>query len=98
MKCGHVKKRQTASLESVPLGVAKKIIGCSSNTCNEVVRGKMRLDSLKCRRDRCKLKWWYKVNNMESLYSLYLNASSTLKSYNLQLIFHCLDLTAATIH
>ena len=25
----------------------------------------MGLESLKARRDRCKLKWWYKVNNLE---------------------------------
>ena len=25
----------------------------------------MGLESLKARRDRCKLKWWYKVNNLD---------------------------------
>ena len=58
-------KRQTASLESIQLGAAKKILGCSSKTCNEAVRGDMGLESLKARRDRCKLKWWYKVNNLD---------------------------------
>ena len=53
-----------ASLESIQLG-AKKILGCSSKTCNEAVRGDMGLESLKARRDRCKLKWWYKVNNLD---------------------------------
>ena len=53
-------KRQTASLESIQLGAAKKMLGCSSKTCNEAVRGVMGLESLKGRRDRCKLKWWYK--------------------------------------
>ena len=57
-------KCQIASLESIQLGAAKKILGCSSKTCNEAVRGDMGLESLKARRDRCKLKWWYKVNNL----------------------------------
>ena len=58
--------RQTASLESTQLGAAKKILGCSSQTCNEAVRGDMGLESLKGGRDRCKLKWWYKVNNLDA--------------------------------
>ena len=33
---------------------------CLSETCNEVVRGDMGLDSLQGRRDKAKLKWWYK--------------------------------------
>ena len=36
-------------------------LGCSSKTCNEVVRGDMGLDTLQSRRDRAKLKWWYKL-------------------------------------
>ena len=56
-------KRQTASLESIQL---ETIFGCSSKTCNEAVRGYMGLESLKSRRDRCKLKWWYKVNNLDA--------------------------------
>ena len=43
------------------LGVAKKILGSSSRTCNEAVRGDMGLDTLKSRRDKAKLKWWYKL-------------------------------------
>ena len=34
-------KRQTSSVESIQLGAAKKILGCSSKTCNEAVRGDM---------------------------------------------------------
>ena len=34
--------------------------------CNEAVRGDMELESLKGRRDRCKLKWWYKFNNFDA--------------------------------
>ena len=33
-------------------------------TCNEAVRGDMGLDSLQGRRDKAKLKWWYKVATM----------------------------------
>ena len=32
-------KTQAAALESVMLGGAKRILGCSSKTCNEAVRG-----------------------------------------------------------
>ena len=39
----------------------KRILGCSSKTCNEVVRGDMGLDTMQSRRDRAKLKWWYKL-------------------------------------
>ena len=54
-------KSQTRALESIILGGAKKILGCSSKTCNEAVWGDMGLETLKSRRDRAKLKWWYKV-------------------------------------
>ena len=30
-------------------------------SCNEAVRGDMGLDTLQSRRDRAKLKWWYKL-------------------------------------
>ena len=30
-------------------------------TCNEAARGDMGLDTLQSRRDRAKLKWWYKL-------------------------------------
>ena len=52
-------KSQVDALESVLLKGAKKILGCSSKTCNEAVRGDMGLQTLKSRRDRAKLKWWY---------------------------------------
>ena len=39
------------------LGGAKRILGCSSKTCNEAVRGEMGLDTLQGRRDKNKLKW-----------------------------------------
>ena len=47
------------------LGGAKRILGCSSRTCNEAVRGDMGLESLQGRRDKAKLKWWYKLACME---------------------------------
>ena len=54
-------KSQAGSLESILLDEAKPILGCSSMTCNEVVRGDMGLDTLQSCRDRAKLKWWYKL-------------------------------------
>ena len=54
-------KSQARSLESIILDGAKRILGCSSKTCNEAVRGDMGLDTLQSRRDRAKLKWWYKL-------------------------------------
>ena len=50
-------KTQAAVLESVMLGGAKCIHGCSSKTCNEAVRGDTGLDTLQRRRDENKLKW-----------------------------------------
>ena len=57
-------KGQTNALESVVLGGAKKILGCSSKTCNEAVRGDMGLETLKSRSDKAKLKWCYKLATM----------------------------------
>ena len=54
-------KSQARALESIILGGAKKILGCSSKTCNEAIWGDMGLETLESRRDRTKLKWWYKV-------------------------------------
>ena len=42
-------KTQAATLESVMLDGAKRILGCSSKTCNEAVRGDMGLDTLQDR-------------------------------------------------
>ena len=54
-------KSQAGSLESIILDGTKRILGCSSKTCNEAVRGDMGFDTLQSRRDRAKLKWWYKL-------------------------------------
>ena len=48
-------------MESIILDGAKRILRYSSKTCNEAVRGDMGLDTLQSRRDRAKLKWWYKL-------------------------------------
>ena len=45
-------KSQAIALEYILLGGAKKILGCSSKTCNEAVWGDMGLETLKSRRDR----------------------------------------------
>ena len=60
----EVNKSHAASLESVMLGGAKSILGCSYRTCNEPVRGDMGLDTLQGRRDRNKLKLWYQLAAM----------------------------------
>ena len=61
MRCGKViRLRYIAALESVMIGGASVL----SKTCNEAVRGDMGLDSLQGRRDKAKLKWWYKVATM----------------------------------
>ena len=44
------------NLESIILDGVKQILGCSSKTCNEAVRGDMGLDTLQSRRDRAKFK------------------------------------------
>ena len=41
--------------KSVMIGGAKRILGCSSRTCNEAVRDDMGLDSLQGRRDKAKV-------------------------------------------
>ena len=48
-------KTQAATLESVMLGGAKRILGCSSKTCNEAVSGDMGLDTLQGHRDKANL-------------------------------------------
>ena len=49
-------KGQANALESIILEGAKKIVGCSSRTCNEAVRGDMGIDTLRSCRDKAKLK------------------------------------------
>ena len=45
----EVWEAQAAALESVMIGGAKRILECSSRTCNEAVRGDMGFDSLEIR-------------------------------------------------
>ena len=54
-------KSQAASLESIMLGGAKYVLGCSSKTCNEAVWGDMGLKVFQGRCDKRKLRWWYKI-------------------------------------
>ena len=58
-------KGQANALEPVIFGVANKILGCYSKTCNEAVRGDMGLETLKSRRDKARLKWWYKLATIQ---------------------------------
>ena len=54
-------KSQAGSLESIIFNGAKQILGCSSKTCNEAVRGDVGLDTLQSRRDREMFKWWCRL-------------------------------------
>ena len=65
VKCGHVTKDRWLLWNLFSWEQRKRyILGCSSKTCNDAVREDMGLESLKGRRDRSKLKWWYKVNEL----------------------------------
>ena len=57
-------KSQAASLESVMLGGARRVLGCLSKTSNEAIWGDMGLEFLQGRRDKCKLSRWYNVVSM----------------------------------
>ena len=57
-------KSQAASLESIMLGGAKRVLGCSSKTSNEPIWGNMGLEFLQGRCNKRKLSWWYKVISM----------------------------------
>ena len=54
---------QAGSLESILLDGAKRILGCSSKTCNEAVRGDMGLDTLP-RRGRQRKVWSRMVDDL----------------------------------
>ena len=53
----EVCKFQAASLESIMLGGAKWVLGCSSKPSNKAVRGDMGWEVLQGRRDKHKLSW-----------------------------------------
>ena len=61
MRCGKVIRVRQVLWNPLMLDGAKQILGCSSKTCNEAVRGDVGLDTLQSRMDRAKLKWWYKL-------------------------------------
>ena len=78
-------KSEAGSLESIILDGAKRILGRSSKTCNEEVRGDMGLDTLQGRRNRAKLKWWYKPATLpedrypKQLFNQEWNTKTTLR-------------------
>ena len=49
-------KAKISFLASIILKGARKILGCSSKSCNKAVRGNMGLETLKSCRDWAKLK------------------------------------------
>ena len=57
----YCNKNRASDFEAVILGGDKKILECSSKTCNKAVRGDMGLDLLISRWDRAKLTWWHKL-------------------------------------
>ena len=54
-------KSQAVPLESITLDGVKWILGCSSKTCNEAIKGDMGLDTLQSCSNRANLKWLYKL-------------------------------------
>ena len=56
-----INKCQTKPLESVQLQACKYILFCSVTTCDEPVRADLGLQTLKCRRDFHRLKWYNKI-------------------------------------
>ena len=68
VRCGKIKESQAGPLESIILDGAKWILGCSSKTCKEAVRGDMGLDTLHSCSDRAKLKWWYRLATLPDRY------------------------------
>ena len=55
MKYGNVIRGRPMHWSLLLLGGAKKILGCSSRTCNETVRGGMGMDTLRSRSVKAKL-------------------------------------------
>ena len=62
----NTNKCQAKALESIQLRACKYILGCSVTTCDEPVREDLGLETLKCRRDFRRLKWYRKVMCMNS--------------------------------
>ena len=46
------------------LGGDEHVLACSTKTCIEAVWGDMGLEVLQGRRDKRKLRWWYKTVSM----------------------------------
>ena len=55
MKYGNVIRGRPMLWSLLYWGGAKKLLGCSSRTCNEAVRGDMSIDTLRSHRDKAKL-------------------------------------------
>ena len=62
----NTNKCQAKALESIQLRACKYILGCSVTTCDEPVRADLGLESLKCRRDFRKLRWYRKIMCMNN--------------------------------
>ena len=54
-------KSQANPLESIQLRACKYVLWCSVTTCDEPESSDLGLETLKYRKDFCKLKWYHKV-------------------------------------
>ena len=52
---------QSKALDAVLLGACKKILSCSSKTCNEAVWGDLGVEPLALRRAKSKVVWYSKL-------------------------------------
>ena len=57
-------KFQAKALESIQLCACKYILWCSFKVCDEPVCADLGLETLKSRRDLCKLKWYCKMKHV----------------------------------
>ena len=62
MKYGNVIRGRPMHWSLLYWGVLRRF--CSSRTCNETIRGNMGIDTLRSRRDKAMLKWWYWLASM----------------------------------
>ena len=60
-KCGRCTSAQSKALDAVLLGVCKKILSCSSKTCNEAVWDDLGVEPLALRKAKCNVVWYSKL-------------------------------------
>ena len=87
LECGcevwNPNKCQVKALESLKLRACKYILRCCTTTCDEPVCAELGLETLKCRSDFCKVKWYHKIMCMIDKrfpFKLLSNESDEVKS------------------